>query len=103
MVIPCPGFNYEKKQKQNCYNCTRNIRKKNTLNESFLIHYINGVRSTHSSEYTNGAVITRHSKHGDKHVCEKCFDFPSIQLVTDRGNTTFGENLFCRGRKQLLI
>ena len=54
------------------------------MNESILIHYKNGVWRTHSAEYTNEAVIVRHSKRGKKCTCKKCFDFPSIQLVKDR-------------------
>ena len=69
---------------QNCYNCTTSIKKSERLNESFIIHYQNGVWSTHSVDCNNEAIMTRHSRRGDKCACKKCFDFPFIQLVKDR-------------------
>ena len=59
-------------------------KKNDSLNESILINYKNGVWSTHSAECTNNAVLRRNSKCNDKNVCEKCFGFHSIQLVKDR-------------------
>ena len=43
-----------------------------------------GVWSAHSSQCSNVAVTTGHGKRSDKHACQKCFEFSSIQLVKDR-------------------
>ena len=68
---------------QNPYNYTTS-KKKDSLNESFVIHLQNGTWSTHSNDCSREAVMARYSKCGDKHACQKCFDFPYIQLVKDR-------------------
>ena len=82
VVIPCPGFNYGKNSELlQLYNKYKKVER---LNESFIIHYQNGVWSTHSVDCTNEAIMTRHSRRADRCACQKCFDFPFVQLVKDR-------------------
>ena len=60
------------------------VLKKDSLNESFVFHLLNGTWSTHYNDCSREAMIARYSKRGDKHACQKCFDFPYIQFVKDR-------------------
>ena len=44
----------------------------------------NGVWSTHSIDCSGEEVKSRISGRPDKHACDKCFNFDSIQIVRDR-------------------
>ena len=82
LSIPCPGFNYGKNSELlEIYN---KYKKEDSFNESFIIQFQNDVWSTHSNDCSKEAMLTRSSKRADKRACQKCFDFPTIQLVKDR-------------------